>query len=295
MSVSIFYIVEPPRYASMSALLLVTLRKYVKEDVKVIGYCPQDQLAEIPQSIRDIHAQLGAEIRGFRTADRWETPYPHGNKLLAALDDRGTEFSLFLDSDIVFVQPVSIYDYVGRDVVCASAATTIGWGGDEEWARIYGHLDMPIPETRINLSRRRKRFTFMPYFNAGMIGFPERLADGRRFAELWYDIARKVDTIPDLDARRPYLDQIALPAAIQASGLSWRSIDEDRQYILGGRIRGKPLPRTTIAAIHYRYPEFLSEIGESAASVALLQNLIGDADIRDLLTDPNWFDAAPAP
>lgn len=289
MTISIFYIVEPPRYSSLSAPLIASIRKYFAADVKLIGYCPSDKLGEIPDAIWELHAQNGAEIRGFDTQDRWASPYPHGNKILAALDDRGTDYSLFLDTDIVFIAPVESDEYLSAGQVCASPATTISWGGDEEWEIIYNHLGLKVPTERINLSRRRKRLTYLPYFNAGMIGFPELTSDGRRFADVWYDIALKIDDLSGIPEKRPYLDQMSLPPAIQASGMTWRRIEDDNQFILGGRIRGKPLPRETIKAIHYRYPEFLAEINQTKPAREILQAHCRNLDLRDLLLDEHWF------
>lgn len=116
--------------------------------------------------------------------------------------------------------------------------------------------------------RRRKKHTYLPYFNAGMIGFPERSFQGKRFAEIWYETALIIDEIEGLHKRRPYLDQMSLPPTIQKAGLTWRRLEEVDQYILGGRIRGKPLPDLPIKAIHYRHPQFLQEIGEIARAMA---------------------------
>jgi hypothetical protein len=233
---------------------------------------------------------MNADLRSIETNGMWKTPYPHGNKIIAALAKRDTVFSLWMDTDIVFVRPFSSWEYVVDGRISCSPATPINWGGDEEWKKIYAQLGMKTPDYRINLLRRRKKHTFLPYFNAGIIGFRDILPNGQRFGDLWYNVARRVDEMDFLSGQqRPYLDQMSLPPAIEASGCDWLEIEETHQYILGGRIRGKPLPDHDITAIHYRWPEFLREVNRTEMIRSVMAEFISEDDMRDMLTDPNWF------
>lgn len=290
MSVTFFYIVEPPHYASLSVPLLCSIRKYCAEPVDVIGYCPEEAMGDLPPAVTEFHHRMDAEIRPLKTAGMWKTPYPHGNKMLAALAERDTPLGYWLDTDVVFIRPFSAAEYAMDGQITCSPAASIAWGGDPEWDRIYAHLGMDLPDYRINLLRRRKKHTFVPYFSAGMIGFPEVLPSGQRFGELWYDLGLKIDEMDSLNGKqRPYLDQMSLPTAIQASGLAWNELDEPHQYILGGRIRGKPLPDYDITAIHYRRPELLSEVGRTEFLRGMMSEFLSEDEMRALLIDPFWF------
>lgn len=267
----------------------MSLRTYCHDAVQVVAYCPEDRMAELPDEIVALHRRLNAEIRPLRTLDRWARPYPHGNKILAALDDRGSDLSLWLDTDIVFLAPFSLHDYAIADQLTCAAATSNNWESASIWENIYEACGLPLPDLRINLQRRRKKHTFLPYFNAGMIGYPERLPDGRRFADIWYDLALRIDELETLQGlQRPYLDQMALPPAMFASGLSWKPMSETDQYIMGARVRGKPLP-DGVRAFHYRHPGLLAELGLAPVVREIMAPFATEAEMRVLLTDAAWF------
>lgn len=298
MSIGLFYIVEPPRYSAFSTALLASIRKYIGPEVKVFGYCPEHRMAEIPQAVTNLHHSLGAEIRPLRTEDRWDQPYPHGNKMLAALDDRGTDQSVFLDTDIYFTAPVSIDAYSSPNEIICSPAASMSWGGEEEWAKIYSAFGLPLPQERMELLRRRGKHKYLPYFSSGLIGFPEYTPDGRRFAEIWYETARTIDRIPDLAKKRPYLDQMSLPIAMRQSGLPWRNLAENLHFILGGKLRGRPLPDLDIRAVHYRIIPVLAEVGLVPGMLALLQEMRPDIPPHAYGLPEEWLQAGgliPAP
>lgn len=266
-SLTFIYIVEPPDYQMMACLLLASIRRHFPEGVRAIGYCPAHRMEELHPAVLKAHAMLGAEIRPMQTEGLWAEPYPHGNKILACLQPRETEFSAFVDSDVMFLEDNSVENLVRPGhVSCSTAASMIwaagadGWVEAELWTRIYGQFDMALPEERVRLMRRKRKV--MPYFSAGLVAFPEAPGPGGRFPDVWYDTARRLDMLTDLPGRRPYLDQISMPVAIRRAGLDWNILPEEQHFILGGRLRGETLPEgRKIYTIHYRNPKVLKEIG----------------------------------
>lgn len=77
------------------------------------------------------------------------------------------------------------------------------WDGNAEFETIYARLGLAVPTERIHLLRRRKKFNFIPDYSAGMIGFHELTADGRRFADLWNETALAIGRMDDIPHRRP--------------------------------------------------------------------------------------------
>jgi hypothetical protein len=77
------------------------------------------------------------------------------------------------------------------------------WDGNAEFETIYARLGLAVPTERIHLLRRRKKSNFLPDYNAGMIGFHELTADGRRFADLWNETALAIGRMDDIPHRRP--------------------------------------------------------------------------------------------
>jgi len=279
------YIVEPPDYQIFACTLLASIRRYFPPEVKAIGYCPEHRMAELHPAVFKAHEMMGAEIRPMRTQGMWDTPYPHGNKIIAAMQPRDSTFSAFVDSDVLFLRPNTTANLCQAGQVSASAAASMVWAQQSIWDTIYGTFDMPIPEQRIHLMRQSGR-PVIPYFSAGLVVFPEAPGPGGRFPEVWYDTARQLDRVESLEKRRPYLDQMTLPVAIQRAGLGWNALPEDQHYILGGRLRGEPLPEgREIYTVHYRQLAVLKETGLYKVAQATLHSQVGVPYVRRLIPD----------
>jgi hypothetical protein len=276
------YIVDLPDYQYMACYLLASIREHFPRDVQVIGYCPEHKMAEIDPGVVRAHELMGAEIRPMRTEGRWDPAYPHGNKILAALEPRDSEYSAFVDSDVLFLRKNSPLALISPGKVSCSVAASMQWGEQSVWDEIYGVFGMPVPEERVRLMRR-SRAEVVPYFSSGFVVFPEGPVDGRRFADVWYETATEIDRKTDLPARRPYLDQMSLPLAIRRAGLEWNSLPEEQHYILGGKLRGEPLPTDReIFTIHYRDLKIIKELGLMKEVRRMLQRQAGSRWIGNL-------------
>lgn len=281
-SFSFVYIVEPPGYEIMACSLLASIRAQFGDGVKAIGYCPEHRMHELHPAVLKAHEMMGGEIRPMRTEGMWDSPYPHGNKIIAAMQPRDTEWSAFVDSDVLFLRPNSVANIARAGHVSCSAAASMRWAGEEIWDVIYATFGMPIPEERIRLMRQSRK-PRIPYFSAGFVIFPETPGPGGRFPDVWYDTARILDRVETLENRRPYLDQMTLPVAIQRAGLRWNILPEEQHYILGGQLRGEPLPEgREIFTVHYRQPEVLREIGLHRAAQKMLKAATGVSFVRRL-------------
>ncbi|MFE3837258.1 hypothetical protein [Pseudogemmobacter sonorensis] len=279
------YIVEPPDYQIMACMLLASIRENFPADVQAIGYCPEHRMAELHPAVFRAHEMLGAEIRPMRTEGMWDSPYPHGNKIIAAMQPRDSEYSAFVDSDVLFLEPNSPAALTRAGHVSCSAAASMNWGEQSVWDRIWGTFGMEVPAERIRLMRRTRQ-EVVPYFSAGLVVFPEDPGPGGRFPDVWYDTARRLDRESDLEHRRPYLDQMTLPVAIRRAGLGWNILPEEQHYILGGLMRGKTLPEgRLIHTVHYRNDKVLREVGLTRRGRAMLRRHLGVDYVRRLVPD----------
>jgi len=287
-SLSLIFIVEPPVYQYLACYLAASIRRHVGTGVRLIGYCPAHRMAEIDAAAVETLRRMDAEVRPMETEGRFDPPYPHGNKLLACLEPRDTDWSGFMDSDILMISDTDPARQLRDGAVTCSRAASMLWAEQSIWHDIYGAFDMPLPEQRIDLMRRGK--AKLPYFSSGFVIFPEthRDAEGRRFAETWMDTAQTIDRIATLPKRRPYLDQMSLPVAMQRAGLSWHELAEDDHYILGGKLRGKPLPEDRpITAVHYRKWRNLAEVGLARHAYRSLRRQVGTRKVTRIFdTEP---------
>jgi hypothetical protein len=279
---TLIYIVDLPEYQYLACYLLASIREQFPSDVQVIGYCPEHKMAEIDPAVLRAHALMRAEIRPMRTEGRWDPAYPHGNKILAAVEPRDSQFSAFVDSDVLFLRPNTVQALISPGKVSCSVAASMQWGEQAVWDQIYGVFGMPVPTERVRLMRRSADLV-VPYFSSGLVAFPEGPVNGKRFADVWYETATEIDRKTDLPARRPYLDQMSLPLAIRRAGLEWNPLPEEQHYILGGKLRGEPLPEDReIYTIHYRNLKIVKELGLMPKVRKMLRRQTGEKWIGNL-------------
>ena len=275
---TVFFIVEPPDFQVMACYLAASLREQFGDTVALVGYCPAHKLDTVHPEVIRVLAKLGCEVRPFQVEGRFEPPYPHGNKILATMEPRDTVFSCFMDSDILCLKPNDIANITAEGKVSLTPAAWMGWGDDETWAIIYDTVGIPLPDDRIKLMKQKKGAGKVPYFSSGLFSFPEqyRTDEGKSFPQVWYEVAKLVDTTAEIDQKRPYLDQMTLPLAIQKSGLTWNVLPDTQHFILGGRSRGEPLPEDReIFTVHYRKWPVLKASGLSGLAKRLLQKHVG--------------------
>ena len=240
---TVFFIVEPPDYQVMACYLAASLREQFGDSIALVGYCPEPKLGLVHPEVIRVLAKLGCEVRSFVTEGRFAPAYPHGNKILATMEPRDTAFSCFMDSDILCLRPNAVDNIIAEGKVSLTPAAWMGWGDQDMWGRIYDLVGLPLPTERIHLMKQKKKGKGkVPYFSSGLFSFPEgfRTSEGKSFPQVWYEVAQAVDADPDIPQKRPYLDQMTLPLAIQKAGLTWNILPDSQHFILGGRSRGKP-------------------------------------------------------
>ena len=273
---SMFFVVDPPRYQDMGCYLAASIRTHLDEDVDLIGYCPADTIKDMDPYALAIFKKLKVDIRPMDTQGAFDPPYPHGNKMIAAAQPRRTPYSAFLDSDILFIGATRVADLIKPGHVSLTPAASMYWSGQKIWKDIYAACEMPMPADRIWLARQRRR-KLMPYFSAGFFVFPEGPANdaNESLVDVWMRLARMIDKV-DIIKKRPYLDQMSLPLAIRAAGLDWNILPEEQHYILGGQMRGEPLPSDMkIKAIHYRNMKVLKEVDMLRKAKGMLEQHVG--------------------
>lgn len=275
---TVYFIVEPPRYQLMACYLAGSLRQQFGQTVDLVGYCPDTKIDTVSADVKAVLAKLGCEVRPFKVSGRFDPEYPHGNKLLATLEPRDTEFSAFFDSDVLCLRPNKVENIIMEGHVSLTPAASMIWGTAKTWSIIYETCGMPVPEDRVKLMRQKGSRGRIPYFSSGLFSFPEkhRNAEGKSFPEVWMDIAQVIDRNEAIPGRRPYLDQISLPLAIQKAGLGWNLLPEEQHFILGGSLRGEPLPEgREIFTVHYRKWDILKEVGLARQGKRMLEKQAG--------------------
>jgi len=279
---AIIYFIDPPHLISPAIPLLLSIRRH-HPDATVIPYTPKDRLRDIPERVRAFHERMGAPIRELTqelafSRKRYDKPYLHGNKLLAAAEERDTEFAIFLDTDTYLARPMDAEALLSPDHVAVVPESVAGFARRfiEIWDATYAIFGLTTPVERVRMLRTDREHP--PYFNAGMVAFPEVAPSGRRFGALWLDTAMTIDFDPSVDdeAKRPWLDQASLPVAIARSGARFRELDRAHNYPVDGT--DFP-PRDDVRLYHYHGMERLEEAGHTAEIEELL---VGSGLFRSL-------------
>jgi hypothetical protein len=148
----------------------------------------------------------------------------------------------------------------------------------ETWQRIYAAADAVMPQLRIPTTVSGD-FT-PPYFNAGFIAVQKEIG----FGDAWLDCCKRIDANPEIPSKRPWLDQIALPVAVQKLCLSYDCLDESYNY----PAHLKPLDLTRLPYFcHYHFPAI---IRREPALNALVKELAAQYPLiyQTLKAHPEW-------
>jgi len=231
-------------------LLAASLRKYWSADVELIGCIPEE-----PEfgglSLESRRAFESLDVRLVSTTNPIGAGYPIGNKLLGLDVPTSADRVIFLDSDIIALTAATNEDparIFGEGFVAKPADLATCKAGAAEWRAIYHACDAPMPDFTVTSTTSGERM--LPYFNAGVIAVDATSGFGR----VWSECAQRIDQLPGVPAKRPHLDQIALPVAAVKSGLSFHLIDEEWNF----PARLKPLPDSHPKLCHYHWPEVIA-------------------------------------
>ncbi len=273
---TIFFLVDGPGLEAQAALLAATLRHHNGRRFHLIAYVPERHRAGLNPDLAAFLMGCGVEMRRLSMPlSPWAKPYPHGNKILAAADPRGSRHALFVDTDMICTAPLDLTGLMHPRAIAAVPEGKPTWGKDRSnWQRVYDHFGLDLPQDRITLCRGKRR-EFLPYFNAGMILFPEGpLVQGRSFADLWLDTALTIDHAVAVADKRPWLDQISLPVTLKRFGLDYVLAPEALNFSTARRTEtGQEL----VALMHYHRFGYLAQWPRHhAAALAQTRHLAGE-------------------
>lgn len=224
-TVSIFFILDGPKYQAQAILLAATLRYFNEDRFHLIAYVPKGGRKQLERITHRTMQACNVDVRDIEIDSVDGRPpfdghYPHGNKILAAAQPRETSVSVFLDSDMVCCAPLDFAGLVQRGQMRAVVSDyATGWYSFKRWTKAYRHFGLDVPEQRVQFHRGRQ-LTSPPYYNAGMVGFREDVAsDSQHLGKVWLETAHDFDWNLDLKYEQTYLDQLSLPIAATRAGL----------------------------------------------------------------------------
>ncbi|WP_299591978.1 hypothetical protein [uncultured Tateyamaria sp.] len=212
MSVAIAFMFKPGHSLEWQSLVLASsVRNFLNPDVALYAFIDPSDADHMSQEHEHFFQTLRVRLRNLPDQSFFETPYPHGNKILICNQEFGEDRVIFLDSDMLFLRETSL-DPVVQDPVVLTYSLGQDWGNLSQWEQVYqlfGATQADIPH--IELSELR---TVPAYYNAGMVSFSKDSG----FGQAWLKAAQTIDRATNIENKRPWLDQVALPLTPFAGG-----------------------------------------------------------------------------
>lgn len=234
-----------------SALLAASLRRHLTGNVELVACLPSPETTWGRPSVTTLELFDTLGIRTVGISNLVDDAYPIGNKLSAVGIPTAAERMVFLDSDILCLRPFAIDTCFRGDFTAKPADLPTGVQAAADWRRLYRAFGLAEPRRRLLATAAEQ--LLWPYFNAGVIAF----RTGLGFPETWLTTARRIDADPAVPARRPHLDQIALPIALARLGIDFEPLPERLNFPAHLR----PLPDDPPILCHYHGWDVLQREG----------------------------------
>ena len=263
-----------------SVLLAASLRQHVRGDHELVACLPGPRATWRGPAETTLHCLAALGVRIADTTNPVADDYPIGNKVGAAAVATAAERILLLDSDILCLGELDLDGWFTGPFVAKPADFDTFKATPAVWARIYERFGLPQPDQRMTATVSGD--VMWPYFNAGVVAFEA----GAGFPEAWAECCRAIDLDPDIPAKRPYLDQIALPVAAARCGLTFTPLPEGLNY----PVHMMPLAAAAPILCHYHWPSVLRREPALLRTVSVLVErhpdiapVLDRSDCRDLL------------
>lgn len=259
-------------------LLAASLRMNAKlVDIDLVAAVPDPEMwgTLTPATERLIKA---LDIRKVVIECPFGSEYPIGNKLAAIGVETSAEVTVFLDSDILCLALIRPNDLHTKGLKAKPADLNTYQGSLEQWELAYQFIGEGLPSERVLSTVSRE--TMLPYFNAGVVA----VNNGKVFADKWLQVAKQIDECEDIQHKRPWLDQVALPVAAKALGYHFDVLDESFNY----PAHLKPLDPCHLPKLcHYHSPDVVAH--EPSLSILVGKLCEQFSDLRELLdTHTGW-------
>ncbi len=237
--------IEPGQLEWQSIILIQSIEKFCQDDYKVFAYCRQERIHDLKKELIAFLKRKNIELVAI--VNDFEPEYLYGNKLIACSQERNfANMSLFLDTDTFLSENIAFNNIGNEYSISIVPAGLETWEKEEvQWQNVYSLFKLELPQRNIMLNNGKLSY---PYYNAGFILFPEK----HIFKHSWLSIADKVDQSSHIPNKRPWLDQIVLPVAIEYSGLKTILLHNMYNYNANNEFS---IPKTKI--IHYHRKKWL--------------------------------------
>ncbi|MCP1647404.1 sulfotransferase [Pseudomonas nitroreducens] len=218
--ISVIFVVHGGELETKAALLAASLRARMGGRIRIVAALatPADIWGEISKSTYRLYERLDVELREI--VNPFGKAYPIGNKFsaLALGGDQGG--TIFLDSDILCLGMPDLDWLLRFDAALKPADVALIPTDVDYWEPLYRLAGLQPPVKRVLTSCTSE--LMLPYFNAGFIWMRQAAS----FAAQWLAIAKLIASASEIEHKWPWLDQLALPVALQSQGRQVKVLTE---------------------------------------------------------------------
>jgi len=266
-------------------LLAASLRRFLTCEADLIACLPEPASRWGIVSPATLRVLTSLGVRTVPIRNVIDETYPIGNKVTCLDVATEADRMVFLDTDILVMQPLDLGRWFARGFN-AKPADAIGFADNpEDWQAVYGMFGLQGPRRSVVTSLAGQ--VVCPYFNAGVVGAPARSGLGG----LWADCCRTLAAADglwetrSLPAKLPFLDQISLPVAVARAGLAVSLLDERLNFPANLRPLSAEIGGPILC--HYHRPDVIRREPRLQELVASL--LDHHPEIADVMaTEPAW-------
>ncbi|SFS19549.1 hypothetical protein [Yoonia litorea] len=284
-SFTVFFTFDSAERLYTACHLAASVRTHLPPDVTLIGYCPAGALNQMGKDLREVMRRLGCKLQELPEAVNFVPNYPDGLKITASVAPKETDFSMYLDTNTVFLRQRAIEELVSEAQIGVVPAEDQGWTDQTIWTDIYGVFDLAVPDEDLAATKTAAS-NAGPFLDTGVIVIDEtyRTADGKRFADVWMETAQTIDRHSFIPHKRPHLDQMSLPVAIARAGMTWKHFNDRFRLTIDGKTKHRNLPKPVL--LHYQNREVLGADGRKKDLDEMLKKQIGTHLVRRVFDVP---------
>lgn len=268
--VAIVIMVEPGFLEWQAVLLCTALHKFCKTPFAIHPYCRADRIEDLNPFTRSF---LSEHTQGVQPiTPEFNGEYPNGNKVYACAAPRDERFTLFLDTDMLPLREFDLSFLMRPNIAAGVQGRVNTWtNAQNEWDKVYQHAGCSGP---VAFNAVGDETLAYPYLNAGLLFFA-----GPDLGRIWRDVSLKVDFDDNIKDKRPWLDQITLPAAISGQGAALVFL----QNHWNRSCKAEVAEKNNVKILHYHTLIRIFEYGFDGHADALLQEGIG-MSLEELIT-----------
>ncbi|MEM6609593.1 MAG: hypothetical protein AAF689_13535 [Pseudomonadota bacterium] len=217
--IAVVALCEPGEFEWQAVLLMSSVLAFLQDEILPLVYCRRALLPLIHSRTRAFFDDHGI---AFHPIDPdFKENYPEGNKLYACAMPRDVSRTLFLDTDLMVVQPTNAQEIFRPAHVSGRVTSDWMWGRTADaWRPVYADFGLRVPRMRL-LRKRGEEMALVPLsLNAGVVAFEDA-----RFGKLWLETALRIESGGLVADPYPTLDQIALPIAAARAEMPLHLLD----------------------------------------------------------------------